>query len=57
MESEKIFILKLNEVEANALKKLLGSMNDQEFKNFGIVGDDRNIIRDIYDSLEYLEDE
>jgi hypothetical protein len=57
MTLETTYTLTLKEHEAHALKKLLGSMNDQEFSNFGISGDDRETMGEIYDAIPYIDDE
>jgi len=57
MEVEKITILKLNEAESFALKKLLGNINDEQFKQFEISGDDRQTMTDIYNCLDYPEED
>lgn len=45
------FTLELNKDEALALKQILGSMNDKEFAAKGIKGENRELIRDIWDLL------
>lgn len=45
----------LDEAEAFALKKLLGNMNDQQFSELGIKGEDRQRMSEIYDLLPYDE--
>ena len=45
------FTLELDKAEALALKKILGSMNDKEFAAKGIEGENRELIRNIWDLL------
>tara|TARA_R110000737_G_scaffold108221_1_gene140937 strand:- start:707 stop:883 length:177 start_codon:yes stop_codon:yes gene_type:complete len=54
---KKNYILELDEKEARALKILLGNMTDLEFKAVGIEGENRMIIREIWDLLPYDEDD
>ncbi|WP_299073267.1 hypothetical protein [uncultured Paraglaciecola sp.] len=51
------YTIDLNENEASALKRLLGSMNDKQFAEFGIKGDDRQAMSDIWNLLPYDDDE
>lgn len=45
------YTLHLNEKEAKALKRLLGSMTDPEFAKAGISGERREIMREIWENL------
>ena len=51
------YTLILEEKEAKALKLLLGNMSDPEFAKAGIKGEDRAIIREIYYTLQQIENE
>ena len=51
------YTIDLNEDEAAALKKLLGNMNDKQFAEFGIKGNDRQSMSDIWNLLPYDDDE
>ncbi len=51
------YLLKLDEDEALALKKVLGGMNDDEFAKLGVRGDQRRAMSDIWDLLPFEEDE
>jgi hypothetical protein len=54
---KKFYSLELDEKEVRAFKILLGNMTDPQFKQFGIEGEYRAIIREIWDLLPYEEDE
>ena len=49
-------VLELNEEEYLPLKNLLGSMNDDEFKKFGVAGKDRQIMSDLWSKIPYTDD-
>lgn len=51
------YLLKLDEEDAAALKKVLGGMNDDEFARLGIRGEDRSRMSDIWDLLPFEHDE
>ena len=51
------YLLKLDEEDAVALKKVLGGMNDDEFAKLGVRGDDRKRMSDIWDLLPFEDDE
>ena len=51
------YTLILNEDEGRALKRLLGSMNDNEFAQHGIKGVDIETMSEIWDVLPYDEEE
>ena len=51
------YTLTLNEKEAGVLKTLLGSISDRQFEEFGIIGDDREMIRELWESLQHDDDE
>ncbi len=50
------YTIDLNEAEAAALKKLLGSMNDKQLAEHGIEGDDRQRIGELWDLLPFIGD-
>jgi hypothetical protein len=54
---KKTYSLELNEKEAMALKILLGNMTDPQFKEFGIEGENRMIIQEIWNCLPYDEND
>jgi len=51
------YLLKLNETEAFALRKVLGGMNDDEFAELGVRGEQRSAMSDIWDLLPFEDDE
>ena len=51
MEVEAKYIVKLSERDAQNLKKILGSMNDDEFAQRGVRGEDRARMSDLWDLL------
>lgn len=51
------YFLELDEKDAAALKKVLGGMNDDEFEELGVRGDDRRRMSDIWGLLPFDEDE
>tara|TARA_R110000772_G_scaffold217198_1_gene327618 strand:- start:343 stop:528 length:186 start_codon:yes stop_codon:yes gene_type:complete len=54
---KKFYSLEIDEKEARALKILLGNMTDPQFKQFGVEGEYRMIIREIWDLIPYDEDD
>ena len=50
-------IIELNESEATALKNLLGSMTDDDFRTFGIIDEDRQTMSNMYDSILDFDDD
>tara|TARA_R110000850_G_scaffold238326_1_gene362990 strand:- start:376 stop:552 length:177 start_codon:yes stop_codon:yes gene_type:complete len=54
---KKTYSLELNEDEAKALKRLLGNMTDPQFKEFGIEGERRMIIQEIWDCLPFDDED
>ena len=54
---KKTYSLELDEKEARALKILLGNMTDPQFKDFGIEGENRMIIQEIWNCLPYDEED
>jgi hypothetical protein len=54
---KKTYSLELNEKEAMALQTLLGNMTDPQFKEFGIEGENRMIIQEIWNCLPYDEED
>ena len=58
MKTERRIVLDLTYEEAYPLKRVLGRINDIEFKDkFDVEGEDREVLRRIYDELPYKEDE
>lgn len=57
MKSEISVTLSLNMDEAKALRKLVGGLNDTEFKKAGISGGDRETMRSIFAALWFAEDD
>jgi hypothetical protein len=55
-EVEISYTIKLSKEEALAFKKLLGSMNDKQFSEHGISGENRQMMSDIWNSLPFEED-
>ena len=51
------YTIELNQEEALAFKKLLGSMTDDQFSAHGITGDDRRMMSDVWNSLPYGDEE
>lgn len=51
------YLLRLDEEDAVALKKVLGGMNDDEFAKLGIRGDDRKRMSEILHLLPFDGDE
>jgi len=49
--------LELSLDESLALKQLLGSLTDPQFENFGIEGEDRRMLGDIYNILPDKDEE
>jgi len=47
------YILTLTYVDGQTLKRLLGNMTDDDFNKFGVVGDGREKMRDIWDLLPH----
>lgn len=56
-EVEESYTIKLNLEEAETFKKFLGCMNNKQFAEFGITGDNRKMMTKIWDSLPYEDDE
>ena len=50
-------IIELSETEYSPLKTLLGNMTDDEFAKFGVKGEDREIMRELYNSIPFNEDD
>jgi len=51
MEIEVTYSIKLTAKDAQNLKKILGSMNDDEFAQRGVRGEDRERMSDLYQLL------
>lgn len=51
------YLLKLDEEDAVALKKVLGGMNDEAFASLGVRGDDRRRMSEIWALLPLDDDE
>lgn len=56
-KARQITILELDELETALLKKLLGGMNNSEFAELGIKGDDRDKMSYIWSLLPDAENE
>lgn len=56
-DSEITYMLILNGSGVKALKTLIGSINDEEFANYGVRGEDRVMISEIYGLLPDIEEE
>ena len=56
-ELEIKYVLTLDCFEGKALKKLLGNMTDSQFAAYGVEGDDRERLREIYNLIPQLETE
>ena len=51
------YILTLSSSDGQALKHLLGNMNDPEFAKFGITGEDRERLRIIWALIPYSDEQ
>ena len=51
------YLLKLTQREAEVLKILLGNMNDDQFAEFGVRGDDRKLMAGLWCLLPYAEED
>lgn len=51
------YVLKLTHFEGQALKHLLGNMNDKEFAEKGIEGEDRQRLSQIWDLIPYPDED
>lgn len=50
----KSYNLTLTENEIIAIHKTLGGLNDHEFELVGVVGEEREILRNIYNELTFI---
>jgi len=56
MELEKIIILKLTELETDAIKTLIGKTSEKNRLNLGMTSDQSNLVSEIYDQLPDLDE-
>jgi len=56
MELEKIIILKLTELETDALKTLIGKHSEQSKLKLGLTLEQSNLTSEIYDQLPNLDE-
>jgi hypothetical protein len=56
MELEKIIILKLTELETDAIKTLIGKTSDKTRLKLGLTREQSNIASEIYDQLPHLDE-
>ena len=57
MEIETLTILKLNQQEAAALKKLLGEHSHDSKLKMGLTSDEATMVSEIWDALPHPEEE
>ena len=57
MEVDVQYIIKINARDAKNLKNILGSMNDKEFAAYGVVGEDRERMTELYYLLPEFDDD
>ena len=57
MKLDITYTLILTDTEAQALKKTLGSMSNEDFSKLGIKGEDMETMHEIWDAIPYGEDE
>jgi hypothetical protein len=50
----KSYNITLTEKELLAIHKTLGGLNDLEFKQIGICGDDRELLSEVYNELVFI---
>ncbi|HQM97254.1 MAG TPA: hypothetical protein PK705_09635 [Clostridia bacterium] len=50
----KSYNLTLTENEIIAIHKTLGGLNDSEFERAGIAGEERELLRNIYNELSFI---